>query len=78
MIEKEKTLAKLYNRFSLTRAFLVAFVVTFFPIFNIPVFWPILLVYFIALFAHTMKKQIQHMRKYKYIPFDFGKPKYSK
>ena len=44
--------------------------------FNIPVFWPILLMYFIALFVLTMKRQIKHMIKYRYIPFSFGKTKY--
>jgi hypothetical protein len=44
--------------------------------FNIPVFWPILLMYFFALFFLTMKRQIKHMIKYKYVPFSFGKTKY--
>jgi len=61
-----------------TRAVLIAIACTFFEILNIPVFWPILLIYFIALFTVTMKKQIQHMIKHKYIPFNFGKPKYQK
>ena len=34
--------------YSLTKAFCVAFVMTFFSVFNIPVFWPILLLYFIG------------------------------
>ena len=38
-----------------------------FPFFDIPVFWPILLVYFIILFVLTMRRQIAHMRKYKYV-----------
>jgi hypothetical protein len=41
----------------------------FFPFLDIPVFWPILVVYFFALFFVTMRKQIQHMIKHKYIPF---------
>ena len=41
----------------------MAFFMTFFSIFNIPVFWPILLLYFIALFVLTMKRQIKHMIK---------------
>lgn len=45
-------------RYSGTRAVLVAFVLTLFPIFNIPVFWPILVMYFIILFSLTMKRQI--------------------
>ena len=49
--------------YALTKAFCVAFVMTFFSLFNIPVFWPILLLYFIALFFLTMKRQIKHMMK---------------
>ena len=41
---------------------------TFFKMFDIPVFWPILFLYFIALFVLTMKRQIKHMIKYKYVP----------
>lgn len=32
--------------------------------------------YFIALFVLTMKRQIKHMIKYKYVPFSFGKARY--
>jgi len=49
---------------------------TMFDCFNIPVFWPILVMYFITLFCITMKRQIKHMIKYRYIPFTHGKPKY--
>ncbi len=41
--------------------------------FNIPVFWPILLLYFIVLFTLTMRRQIAHMRKHKYNPCQWGK-----
>lgn len=54
-----------------------AFCMTFFSLFDVPVFWPILVLYFLVLFAYTMKNQIAHMVKYKYIPFSFGKAKYS-
>jgi predicted membrane protein len=50
---------------------------TFFGIFDIPVFWPILLLYFIVLFFITMKRQIKHMIKFKYVPFSFGKTTYA-
>ncbi|CDR46786.1 CYFA0S26e00100g1_1 [Cyberlindnera fabianii] len=43
---------------------------------DIPVFWPILVMYFITLFVLMMKRQIRDMIKYRYIPFDFGKKKY--
>ena len=58
------------------RATIIALILTFFNIFDIPVFWPILLMYFIILFTLTMRRQIQHMIKYKYLPFDLGKTRY--
>lgn len=58
------------------RAVLIAIGMTFFPIFDLPVFWPILLVYFILLFILTMKQQIKRMIKYKYLPFSWGKQTY--
>lgn len=62
--------------YSATKATVIAFVCTFFEFFNIPVFWPILVMYFITLFCITMKRQIKHMIRYRYIPFTFGKPKF--
>ncbi|XP_028393998.1 protein RER1-like isoform X2 [Dendronephthya gigantea] len=59
-----------------TRAIVIALICTFFDAFNIPVFWPILVMYFIILFVLTMKRQIKHMIKYKYLPFTHGKRKY--
>ncbi|XP_077253503.1 protein RER1B-like [Tasmannia lanceolata] len=63
--------------YSFTKAFCVAFVMTFFSVFDVPVFWPILLFYWIVLFVLTMKRQILHMIKYRYIPFSIGKQKYT-
>ncbi|KAG6605072.1 Protein RER1A, partial [Cucurbita argyrosperma subsp. sororia] len=62
--------------YSFTKAFCIAFIMTFFSIFDVPVFWPILLCYWIVLFVLTMRRQISHMIKYKYIPFSLGKQKY--
>ncbi|KAJ7559845.1 hypothetical protein O6H91_04G104900 [Diphasiastrum complanatum] len=62
--------------YAFTKAFCVAFVLTFFSIFDVPVFWPILLLYWAVLFALTMNRQIKHMIKYKYVPFSFGKQRY--
>merc|ERR1712218_129855 len=45
--------------YSATKATVIAFVCTFFEFFNIPVFWPILVMYFITLFCITMKRQIK-------------------
>ncbi|XP_009790555.1 protein RER1A-like [Nicotiana tabacum] len=63
--------------YAITKAFCVAFVMTFFSIFDVPVFWPILLCYWVVLFILTMRRQITHMIRYKYIPFNLGKQKYS-
>lgn len=60
-------------RYAITKAFCVAFLMTFFSIFDVPVFWPILLCYWIVLLVLTMKRQIMHMIKYKYVPFNIGK-----
>ncbi|KAH8741027.1 hypothetical protein FG386_002573 [Cryptosporidium ryanae] len=61
---------------SATRATLISIFLTFFEIFDLPVFWPILLAYFIFLFVLTMRQQIQHMIKYRYVPFSWGKQTY--
>ncbi|XWS29279.1 hypothetical protein CRYUN_Cryun24cG0014700 [Craigia yunnanensis] len=63
--------------YAITKAFLVAFALTFFSMLDVPVFWPILLCYWIFLFFLTMKRQILHMIKYKYIPYDIGKQRYA-
>ncbi|KAK2701223.1 hypothetical protein QYM36_020109 [Artemia franciscana] len=59
------------------RSTLIGIFCTFFDALNIPVFWPILVMYFVTLFGLTMKRQIKHMIKYRYIPFTTGKPKYA-
>lgn len=61
---------------SATSATLTALFLTLFTVFDLPVFWPILLLYFILLFACTMRQQIRHMIKYGYVPWDKGKKKY--
>merc|ERR1711916_110460 len=59
-----------------TRALVFAFLATFFEFFNLPVYAPVLVVYFCVLFVVTMKQQIKHMIKHKYVPFTTGKKKY--
>ncbi|KAH6687332.1 retrieval of early ER protein Rer1 [Plectosphaerella plurivora] len=61
-----------------TRAVVISFFCSWFEIFNVPVFWPVLVMYWIMLFVLTMRKQIQHMIKYRYVPFTMGKKSYSK
>ncbi|KAJ4963612.1 hypothetical protein NE237_023551 [Protea cynaroides] len=63
--------------YSITKAFCIAFAMTFFIVFDVPVFWPVLLFYWLMLFTLTMKRQILHMIKYKYLPFTSGKQRYT-
>lgn len=53
------------NRYACNKAVVVSFFMTFFEIFDVPVYWPILLLYFISLFLLTMKRQIRHMIKHR-------------
>lgn len=62
--------------YAITKAFIISFLMTFFSMFDVPVFWPILLCYWFVLFGLTMKRQIMHMIKYRYVPFNIGKQKY--
>ncbi|KIW08336.1 uncharacterized protein PV09_01253 [Verruconis gallopava] len=62
--------------YSATKAIAIGFVCSFFSIFDLPVFWPVLVMYWIILFALTMRRQIQHMIKYRYVPFTVGKARY--
>ncbi|BHF57710.1 retention in endoplasmic reticulum protein 1 [Sparganum proliferum] len=57
-----------------TRAVIISILCTFVPFLDIPVFWPILVLYFLMLFTVMMKRQIKHMIKYRYMPFTYGKP----
>jgi len=63
--------------YSSLKSILTGTVMTLFPMFDVPVFWPILLVYWLVLFTITMKRQIKHMIKYKYVPWSTGKKKYT-
>ncbi len=56
---------------------LIGINLTFFESFDIPTFWPLLLVYFILIFILTMRHQIAHMIKYHYLPWDSGKKTYN-
>ncbi|WVO16158.1 hypothetical protein L204_103828 [Cryptococcus depauperatus] len=59
--------------YSSTKANVIALLCTITRATDVPVYWPILLIYFLTLFGLTMRRQIQHMIKYKYVPFDLGK-----
>ncbi|CAE7780335.1 RER1B, partial [Symbiodinium sp. CCMP2456] len=47
-----------------TRATGVALAMTFLSMFDLPVYWPILLAYFILLLVLTMKDRVKHMIKH--------------
>ncbi|WFD01219.1 hypothetical protein MYAM1_003981 [Malassezia yamatoensis] len=47
---------------SATQASILSIFATFFEAFNIPVFWPVLVVYFMVLFVLTMRRQIQYVK----------------
>jgi hypothetical protein len=47
------------NRLASTRATVLAILCTTSEIFDVPVYWPVLVVYFFVLFALTMRRQIQ-------------------
>nr|CDS32850.1 protein rer1 [Hymenolepis microstoma] len=64
--------AKFWHR--ATRAIFISIVCTFFSFLDVPVFWPILVIYFILLFTVMMKRQIKHMITHRYMPFSYGKP----
>lgn len=55
----------------------LSIICTFIEPFNVPVFWPILFMYFITLFLVTMRRQIAHMIRYRYVPFTYGKVRYN-
>lgn len=48
-----------FRRLSSTRATLVSLFCTSSEVFDVPVYWPILVIYFCVLFALTMRRQIQ-------------------
>lgn len=58
------------------KSLLLALTATLFPWVDIPVYWPVLVLYFLVLFGVTMKRQLQHMREYGYVPFSRGKQRY--
>ena len=55
---------------------LIAFFCTFSESMNIPVFWPILILYFFVLLVFTMRRQLAHMAKHNYVPWNVGKKSY--
>ncbi|EFC39390.1 predicted protein [Naegleria gruberi] len=63
--------------YSLTKGVVISLLLSSTRILDIPVYWPILLGYWIILLAVTLRKQIRHMIKHRYLPFTTGKKSYS-
>lgn len=55
---------------SATRAVALAFACSWSEIFNLPVFWPVLVVYWLILVFLTMRRQIQSMIKYRWVTLE--------
>jgi hypothetical protein len=52
------------RRLSTTRATVISFLMTFSAVFDVPVYWPILVMYFCVLFVLTMRRQLQSVRPF--------------
>ena len=50
---------------------------TLFEFFAFPIFWPLLVFYFIMMTTFLCRYKLEHMIRYRYIPFDFSKKSYS-
>lgn len=59
------------------KALLISSLLTLIPFLNIPVLWPVLVIYFIVVFCLTMRQRILHMIKHRYVPFSYGKTRYA-
>lgn len=51
--------SSLHDRLSSTRATIISLFCTSSDVFDVPVYWPILVIYFLVLFTLTMRRQIQ-------------------
>ncbi|KAG5479590.1 hypothetical protein CUR178_03351 [Leishmania enriettii] len=54
----------------------VCLFLTMFSFLDIPVFWPILVLYFLVLLATQVGGRVRHMIKHGYVPWNAGKPKF--
>ena len=59
-------------------AFIMSIGLSYIEFLNIPVFWPLLVMYFIMVVVVTFKTKIAHMIRYNYVPIDIGKRTYTK
>ncbi len=61
----------------LTQASVACMGLTFFEFFAFPIYWPLLVFYFVMMTTFLCRYKIDHMIRYRYIPFDFGKKSYA-
>ena len=61
---------------NMVRALLIASALTLFSLFDIPAYWPILVIYFLILFVSQFWSRVEHMIQHKYVPWQRNKPKY--
>lgn len=78
----EKPIIRKISEFSLwekiTFFTLLCHLLSYFEVFNIPVWWPMLLIYFVIVSVLIVFKQRSHMNKYNYSLYDFFKSKRGK
>lgn len=55
---------------------IVSLFLTMFSFLDIPVYWPILFVYFLILLCSYAWTRVRHMLKHKYVPWNTGKPRF--
>ena len=60
-----------------TKGTLIALFLSMFEFLDLPVFWPVLVIYFFVLTFLTLRRQIQHMYKHHYVPWTVGKRNYA-
>ena len=51
---------------------------TMFEMFDFPIYWPLLAFYFVFMTTFLCRYKIEHMIRYKYVPFSWGKQSYGK
>ena len=59
-------------------ATLVTCVLSCFDGMDFEIYWPLLLSYFLMMTLFVCRYKIEHMVRYRYIPFEFGKKKYER
>ena len=73
-----RKLPEFQSWYAATCALSLATVCTLLPFLDVPVFWPILVVYYIMFFVGSMRVRIKHMIRHRYLPMSWGKPSFRK